>query len=132
MYALKKAGPAQQCIAATVAVSPSTISRALRRNRGQRGYRPGQAHHKALARRRHQAKATKMTAAVIERIEADLRQPWSPEQIVGRRAATGGLRLSPRRIYPHIQADRQAGGTLDRPLRPSQKKRKKRYGQAEG
>ena len=70
IYALKKAGHDQQCIAATVAVSPSTISRELRRNQGQRGYRPGQAHHKALARRRHKAKATKMTAGVIERIEA--------------------------------------------------------------
>ena len=72
MYALKKAGHSQQSIAATVLVSPSTICRALRRNRGQRGYRPGQAHHKALARRRHKAKATQRTAAVIERIEADI------------------------------------------------------------
>ena len=66
IYALKKAGHDQQSIAATVSVSPSTICRELRRNQGQRGYRPGQAHHKALARRRHKAKATKMTAAVIE------------------------------------------------------------------
>ena len=127
IYALKKAGHDQQCIAATVAVSPSTISRELRRNQGQRGYRPGQAHHKALARRRHKAKATKMTAAVIERIEAGLRQQWSPEQISGRLEATDGLRLSPQRIYQHIQADRQAGGTLYRHLRHRQKKRKKRY-----
>ena len=34
IYALKKAGHDQQCIAATVAVSPSTISRELRRNQG--------------------------------------------------------------------------------------------------
>ena len=84
IYALKKAGHDQQCIAATLSVSPSTICRALRRNQGLRGYRPGQAHHKALARRRSKAQATKMTAAVIERIEADLRQEWSPEQIAGR------------------------------------------------
>ena len=131
IYALKKAGHDQQSIAATLSVSPSTICRELRRNQGQRGYRPGQAHHKALARRRHKAKATQMTAAVIERIEADLGQQWSPEQIAGRLAATGGLRLSPQRIYQHIQADRQAGGTLYRYLRHSQKKRKKRYGKAD-
>ena len=132
MYALKKAGHDQPGIAATVAVSPSTISRELRRNQGPRGYRPHQAHQQALARRRHKAKATKMTPAVIARIEADLRQEWSPEPIVGRRAATGGLRLSPQRIYQHIQADRQAGGTLYRPLRHRQKKRKKRAGKADG
>ena len=132
MYALKKAGHDQQSIAATVSVSPSTISRELRRNQGQRGYRPHQAHQKALARRQTKAKATKMTAAVIERIEADLRQEWSPEQIAGRLAATGALRLSPQRIYQHIQTDRQAGGTLYCHLRHRQKKRKKRYGKADG
>ena len=132
IYALKKAGHTQQSIAATVSVSPSTIGRELRRNQGPRGYRPGQAHHKALARRRHKAKATKMTPVVIERIEAALRQQWSPEQIAGRLAAVCGLQLSPQRIYQHIQADRQAGGMLYRHLRHSQKKRKKRYGKADG
>ena len=131
IYALKKAGHDQQCIAAPLAVSPSTICRELQRNQGQRGYRPGQAHHKALARRRHKSKVTKMTAAVIERIEAGLRQEWSPAQISGRLEATDGLRLSPQRIYQHIQADRPAGGMLYRPLRHSQKKRKKRYGKAD-
>ena len=131
IYALKKAGHDQQSIATTLEVAPSTICRELRRNQGQRGYRPGQAHQHALARRRAKAKATKMTPAVIERIEADLRQEWSPEQIAGRLAATDGLRLSTERIYQHIRADRQAGGTLYRHLRHSQKKRKKRYGKAD-
>ena len=98
MYALKKAGHDQQRIAATLEMSPSTICQEFRRNQEPCGYRPGQAHHKALARRRHKAKATKMTPAVIERIEADLRQQWSPEQISGRLAATNGLGLSPQRI----------------------------------
>ncbi|MYA22362.1 MAG: IS30 family transposase, partial [Gemmatimonadetes bacterium] len=41
------------------------------------------------------------------------------------------LRLSPERIYQHIRAGRQAGGTLYRHLRHGQKKRKKRYGKAD-
>ena len=131
IYALKKAGHTQQSLAATLSVSPSTIGRALRRNQGRRGYRPGQAHHKALARRRGKAKATKMTPGVIKRIEAALRQQWSPEQIAGRLAAVCGQQWSPQRIYQHIQADRQAGGTLYRHLRHRQKKRKKRYGKAD-
>ena len=56
IYALKKADHDQQTIAATLEVSPSTISRELRRNSGKRGYRPGQAHQQALRRRRHKAK----------------------------------------------------------------------------
>ena len=72
-----------------------------------------------------------MTAAVIERIEADLGQQWSPEQIARSAGGYRRLRLSPQRIYQHIQADRQAGGTLYRHLRHSQKKRKKRYGKAD-
>ena len=47
-------------------------------------------------------------------------------------AADDRLRLSPKRIYQHIRADRQAGGTLYRHLRHSRKKRKKRYGKADG
>ena len=74
IYALKKVGHDQQTIAATVEVSPSTISRELRRNRGQRGYRPRQAHQQTLMRRRQKAKVTKMTPEVIKQIEAALRQ----------------------------------------------------------
>ena len=118
IYALKKVGHDQQTIAATVAVSPSTISRELRRNRGQRGYRPRQAHQHALMRRRQKAKVTKMTPAVVE-------------QIAGRLQATDGLELSAERIYQHIRADQAAGGTLYQHLRHRQKKRKKRYGKAD-
>ena len=58
IYALKKVGHDQQTIAATLAVSPSTICRELRRNRGQRGYRPRQAHQHALTRRQQKAQVT--------------------------------------------------------------------------
>ena len=44
IYALKKAGHQQTEIANVVGVHKSTISRELRRTRGQRGYRPKQAH----------------------------------------------------------------------------------------
>ena len=131
IYALKKAGHIQQHIATLLGVSPSTISREIRRNRGLRGYRPHQAHQHALKRRRAKAKATKMTAAVIGQIEAYLQRQWSPEQIAGRLAVDSGLRLSVERIYQHIRTDRQVGGTLYRHLRHSQKKRRKRYGKTD-
>ncbi len=43
IYALSKAGTSQECIAGVLGVSQSTVSRELRRNRGQRGYRFKQA-----------------------------------------------------------------------------------------
>jgi len=48
----KRVGIAQQ-----LGVNKSTVSRELQRNRGQRGYRPKQAHEKALERRRKKAQA---------------------------------------------------------------------------
>ena len=60
---LKKAGKNQKEIAELLGVSPSTICRELKRNTGQKGYRPKQAQIKADKRRKEAAKALKMTAA---------------------------------------------------------------------
>ncbi len=51
IYALLKKDHTQTDIAKIVGVHKSTISRELRRNTGERGYRPKQAHAKALQRR---------------------------------------------------------------------------------
>ena len=48
IYALNKAGHKQQDIATLLQRNPSTISRELQRNRGLRGYRPGQAQRLAI------------------------------------------------------------------------------------
>jgi IS30 family transposase len=52
IYVLKKTGCNQTQIAENVGVDKSTISRELRRNKGQKGYRPKQAQRKAEARRK--------------------------------------------------------------------------------
>lgn len=49
---LSRAGHDQSQIAKVMRRDPSTISRELRRNRGQRGYRPKQAHEFSQARLR--------------------------------------------------------------------------------
>ncbi|HIG54524.1 MAG TPA: hypothetical protein EYQ18_11180 [Candidatus Handelsmanbacteria bacterium] len=103
----------QQTIASILGISPSTVSRETRRNRGQRDYCAHQAHQKALSRRRDKAL---------------LAQDWSPEQVSGRLRRKEGVYISPERIYQHLRADRQAGGTLWSHLRHRGKKRKKRYG----
>jgi IS30 family transposase len=50
IYHLLKMGISQSRIAEIIGVHKSTISRELKRNRGQRGYRYKQAHRKAMKR----------------------------------------------------------------------------------
>ena len=79
--ALLKMGHNQIEIAAVIGIHKSTVSRELKRNKGQRGYRPKQAHHKALHRRRHSRK--RISGETWELIETKLRLDWSPEQVSG-------------------------------------------------
>ena len=95
--ALLTMGHNQTQIAKVLGVHKSTISRELKRNRGQRGYRPKQAHEKALARRQGKAKP-RMTSEVWRLVEEKLREDWSPEQIAGRFKMLG-IAISHERIY---------------------------------
>jgi IS30 family transposase len=121
--ALLKTGQSKPEIAAVVGVDRSTIYRELKRNRGQRGYRPRQAHRKALTRRKGKAKR-RITPQDWQRVEEKLGADWSPEQISGRLKETG-LAISAEWIYLHVYADKRAGGDLWKHLR-QQKKRRKR------
>ena len=58
MEALLKAGHNQIKIATILSIHKSTVSRELRRNQGLRGYRPKQAHVKAMQRRHDNQKLT--------------------------------------------------------------------------
>ena len=128
IYAYRKVGKSHSEIAQEIGVDPATISRELRRNQGARGYRPHQAHQKALARRQNASKSIKMTTEVIDWIEEKLCQDWSPEQISGPMKHRGSFSISHERIYQHIWPDKHLGGTLYKHLRWNQKKRQKRYG----
>jgi IS30 family transposase len=125
---LNKAGKNQKEIAELLGVSPGTICRELKRNKGKKGYRPKQAQIKADKRRKQAAKAIKMTKEVIVEIEEKIRLDWSPEQVSGWLKVNQGIAISHERIYQHIWADKRHGGTLYKHLRQSNKKRKKRYG----
>lgn len=125
IYALKKMKHTQSAIAQAIGVHRSTVGRELKRNTGQRGYRPKQAHQLALARR---VKAKpRITAATWELVAEKLRQEWSPEQIAGWLKRQGLEQVSHERIYQHVLQDKQVGGNLHQHLR-CQKKRRKRYG----
>jgi IS30 family transposase len=125
IYALLKIGHNQTEIAEVIGSHKSTISRELHRNCSRRGYRPRQAHFKAL--NRHKYRRVRILQETWNTIEAKLRLDWSPEQISGWLGRTQAIRVSHEWIYQHILADKWMGGTLFRHLR-CQKKRRKRYG----
>ena len=112
-------------IAESLEVHKSAISRELRRNKGLRGYRPKQAHQKAMSRRDHTRRRIMSETWML--IETKIRQEWSPEQISGWLKRYMVVEISHEWIYQYILADKHAGGTLYRHLH-CQKKRRKRYG----
>ena len=123
---LTKAGHFQADIADLIGVHKSTISRELRRNHGQRGYRAKQAHSFALERRQTKVTAS-ITAEQWQQVESLLRMEWSPEEIGSRLRMEGGRFISHEWIYQYVYADKANGGDLYTCLR-CQKERKKRYG----
>jgi len=122
---LQKAGHNQTSIAGLLGCHKSTISRELRRNRGQKGYRHYQADELAYERQcaGYRSRIAWQTWQAVERL---LRQDWSPQQISGRLRLEQQPTVSHEWIYLHIYADKRRGGTLHRHLR-SQKKQRKRY-----
>lgn len=128
IWALLKAGNTQREIAEELECSPSTISREIRRNTGERGYRPKQAHRLAEKRRVQMRGPRKMTAELRQIIEEKILQQWSPEQISGRLKLEGKPSVSHERIYQHVQEDKNKGGELHKHLRRGHRKRKKRFG----
>lgn len=113
-------------IATTLGVDRSTINREIKRNSGKRGYRPKQAHGKALARRQEKSKP-RIGEEVWALVEKTLQDEWSPEQVSGKLKASG-ISVSHERIYQHVYADKLAGGTLWKHLRHPKKYRKRAGG----
>lgn len=126
-----KAGYSLSKTSQRLGVHKSTVSREIRRNSGNKGYRPRQAHEKAMIRRFSAAKRIKMTPAMIGLLNHFIREDFSPEQVSGHLALKYGLRISHETIYKHIWADKRNGGSLYRHLRHSNRKYRKRYGSKE-
>jgi IS30 family transposase len=129
---LRREGFNQAEIAREMGRSPSTLSRELRRNAGERGWKPKQAELKTVDRLsvRGSSNAKKISKAAWKFAEDHLiKDQWSPEQIAGRLAREGLKTISHETIYQRILKDKNTGGTLYTHLR-CKKKRKKRYGSA--
>lgn len=128
IYALKKEGLSQSAIARNIGKNKSTISRELKRNRGQKGYRPKQAHKLYVQREKSKLKHIRLGKKQIEYIEEKIQLKWSPVQISWRMEIEGIKRVSHESIYQYLQKDKENGGSLYKHLRHKSKKYKKRYG----
>ena len=134
IYALKQRGDSQTQMAVYLGVSKSTISREIRRNSGQRGYRYKQADAFAKDRRKTASRQPrKMHETLVLEIKEMLNQQWSPEQISGRfNLHKPQYKISHETIYKYIWADKRNGGSLYKNLRHRGKKYNKRSGKNAG
>ncbi len=119
-----KIGHHQTEIAQVLGVHKSTVSRELRRNCGQRGYRYKQAHSKA--KERHHNKIRPRIASITwDFIRILVKNEWSPEQIHCWMKENLPFSVSHERIYTYIYQDKIDGGNLHNHLRCKKKYRKR-------
>jgi IS30 family transposase len=125
--ALRAAGLRPAAIAAQLRRHRSSIVRELRRNRTKRGaYVPDCADRKAMARRATARRNQRVRPEEWAQVWWMLTRRWSPEQIAGRCARLGLLRISRSTIYRGLAHDREAGGTYWQWLRRSHRKQRGR------
>lgn len=126
--AYMQAGFSQNDIAGFIGVHKSTVTREIQRNTGLRGYRPRQAHQKAMERMRAGPKHIRFTPDVRNKVEFLLELDFSPDQVSNHLYLHENISISHERIYQHIWADKQSGGNLYKHLRTGRRKKRKRYG----
>ena len=126
IYALLKKNHTQTDIAQIIGVHKSTVSRELKRNTESRGYRPKQAHNKALERRDEKVWFG-VSESTWQRVEQLLREYWSPEQVSLWLYEADEPGASHESIYQYVYWDKECGGDLHTFLR-CKKQRRKRYG----
>lgn len=116
-------------IAALLKRHRTTVWRELRRNAApyDGGYRSARAHERAGARRKRSRRNRQFGVAEFGRVEALLREKWSPEQIAGHLRRSAELSISHETIYRHVWRDFRRGGTLHLHLRGARKQARKRY-----
>ena len=126
IYILLKVGLSQAKIAKLIGTSRSAICREIKRNTGKKGYRPNQAHQRAISRRQNADKHIRFTDDIKHDVTELLEQEWSPEQISEWLKANKEQYVSHETIYQFIITDQKNGGELYKHLRQGRKKRRKR------
>jgi len=115
--ALRKQGMNLKEIGEEIGFDATAIGREIRRNSGERGYRPVQAHKRALERRENSRRKRVLNGDMEAEVEGGIKKFHSPEQISGRLKKRGFQAPGHQTIYEHIVRDRKAGGSLYRSLR---------------
>ena len=133
IQALHQTQSTQKDIASQVGVSPATISRELARNGPTDSGQSYQAEYaQKQADERTRRTPYKLKGPLLERVKADLRQKWSPEQISGRLEAEQGCsRVSPETIYQIIYSQPTDSENFTKYLRIRHRKHYKKRGQAQ-
>jgi len=131
IYWWKQAEKGVREIATLLRRAPSSVSREVRRNTGQRGYRPKQAQELAEARALRPGPRG-FTDEVRLDAEEKLRKGWTPEAICGRARFEGREHVCKETIYKHVYADAKAGGDLWENLPRAKRKRKRRCPRQDG
>ena len=127
---MNKAGKTQPEIAQAIGFGQSAVSKELNRNKGERGYRPKQAHQKATQRKKEKNSRKRVIQGEIkEVVEELLKRKLSPEQISGV-LKNDGIEVSHETIYKYITKDKADGGTLYKQLRINGKRRYRRRAKA--
>jgi transposase, IS30 family len=130
LSACRAQGLNQAQIARQLGRHRSTIGREVKRNssRADGNYRPSKAIERTNGRRSRSRRNQRFTLEELHRVEALLRQQWSPEQVAGFLRKEQLLRISHETIYRHVWHDRRCGGTLHQHMRGARKRRfRKRY-----
>ena len=117
-------------IARRIKKHKATVSRELTRNKLPSGYDPEKANEKAVKRQKVAHKKKKFDWKMRKRIDAKLKENWSPEQISGYYKRHGIDMVSYERIYQYVWQNKRDGGELYKSLRQANKRRKQ-YGSKE-
>lgn len=113
IYKRKVKGESLTEIAERLGRSKSTISRELRRNLGQRGYRPKQAHELARARTEKRRGGRRVSPATLKRCDQLMRKGYSPVRAAAQSASEGFETVSYQTLYHRLNA-RKAEESLQR------------------
>lgn len=131
IYFWRQGGCAQSEIARRLRKSPSTISREIKRNKGGRGYRPGQAQKKAEDRARRGG-SRRFTKKICQEVAYQLQSGWTPEIISNRARHERRECVGRETIYKYIYQDAKAGGKLWMYLPRAHRRRRRRCPRMEG